>query len=92
MASALYLSTHRSRFNSGIYLGELASPPISGLMVKYFGYDRAYSILGMCILVFSVFYFPVLFYAVPTVDLRKSSRRTATIIASKHTSSLIAHI
>lgn len=69
-------------------MGELVSPPLAGILVKHYGYDRAYSILGTCILVFAALFFPVLFYDVPVVDLKKSDKRTEAIIASKLTTSL----
>lgn len=47
---------------SGMALGQLSGPILSGHLDQIFGFERACSILG-CVLIFSgIIYIPVLFY------------------------------
>lgn len=49
------------RFNAGLAIGELVGPIVGGYVAKFVTYPRAFSILGLIMLGFNVFYFPLNF-------------------------------
>ena len=61
-SSALYkMSLLLFRFNAGLAIGELIGPIAGGYVVKYVSYQRSFSILGLLMLGFNVFYCPLIF-------------------------------
>ena len=48
------------RFNAGSFLGELIGPVCAGYLSSIYGFDRAVSIMGLIMIIFSLLFIPVL--------------------------------
>jgi MFS family permease len=54
-------------FMSGYAFGSLLGPIVAGILSDYFGYQRAFSILGFMLLTAAFFYLPVIFKNIESV-------------------------
>jgi hypothetical protein len=55
------ISDKNDRFNSGMSLGQLTGPIVSGFAADNLGFDRACGLLGLFLMFLGVCYVPMLF-------------------------------
>ena len=56
------------RYNGGAFLGEFIAPIISGILSEKYGYDRAFSIMGLITISFSICYLPIFYIKVERIQ------------------------